>query len=230
MRDALEAAAGLPVPGNDVVLTIDSRRAGGCGAGARRLPGRVRRDRSVDGRDPRAGCIARLRSGRCRRELGLPCPRPRTRPLFDRATQTPLSARLDVQDRDAHRRARRGHRHTRHDLHRPRDHSTSATRRSPTTADRNYGAVDLRKATASSINTVFGQLAVDLGANDLVAQAEDFGFNSKSVARDTGRHLAHARPERDDDVGDRLGRRGPARRRARQPARARRPPRSRWRS
>ena len=35
----------------------------------------------------------------------------------------------------------------------------------------------LREATASSINTVFAQLAVDLGASDLVAQSEAFGFN-----------------------------------------------------
>ena len=43
----------------------------------------------------------------------------------------------------------------------------------------NYGSVDLRKATSSSINTVFGQLAVDMGARDLVAQSEAFGFNSE---------------------------------------------------
>ncbi len=42
-----------------------------------------------------------------------------------------------------------------------------------------YGDVDLRKATASSINTVFAQLAVDLGAADLVAQAGGFGFGAE---------------------------------------------------
>ena len=42
-----------------------------------------------------------------------------------------------------------------------------------------YGAVDLRKATASSINTVFGQLSVDLGAEKLVAQCERFGMNAR---------------------------------------------------
>jgi peptidoglycan glycosyltransferase len=41
-----------------------------------------------------------------------------------------------------------------------------------------YGAVDLRRATASSINTVFGQLARDLGAKDLVAGSERFGINA----------------------------------------------------
>lgn len=41
-----------------------------------------------------------------------------------------------------------------------------------------YGAIDLRKATASSVNTVFGQLARDLGAKDLVAGSEGFGINA----------------------------------------------------
>ncbi|MRS12580.1 MAG: peptidoglycan glycosyltransferase [Actinobacteria bacterium] len=41
-----------------------------------------------------------------------------------------------------------------------------------------YGEIDLRKATASSVNTVFGQLARDLGAEALVAQSEEFGINS----------------------------------------------------
>lgn len=39
-----------------------------------------------------------------------------------------------------------------------------------------YGIVDLRKATSSSINTVYAQLAVDLGAEKLVAQCDRFGF------------------------------------------------------
>jgi peptidoglycan glycosyltransferase len=43
----------------------------------------------------------------------------------------------------------------------------------------NYGEVTVRKATMSSINTVFGQLAVDLGARDLVAQADRFGFGTE---------------------------------------------------
>jgi len=41
-----------------------------------------------------------------------------------------------------------------------------------------YGPIDLRKATASSVNTVFGQLAVDLGAEKLVEGSEAFGINS----------------------------------------------------
>lgn len=42
-----------------------------------------------------------------------------------------------------------------------------------------YGVVNLRQATSASINTVFGQLAVDLGAERLVAQSERFGFNER---------------------------------------------------
>lgn len=39
-----------------------------------------------------------------------------------------------------------------------------------------YGTIDLRKATYSSVNTVYAQLAVTLGAEKLVAQADRFGF------------------------------------------------------
>lgn len=40
-----------------------------------------------------------------------------------------------------------------------------------------YATVDLKTATAKSINTVFGQLSVELGSTALVAQAKQFGFN-----------------------------------------------------
>jgi peptidoglycan glycosyltransferase len=39
-----------------------------------------------------------------------------------------------------------------------------------------YGSIDLNTATAKSVNTVFGQLAVDLGASQLVEQSRRFGF------------------------------------------------------
>ncbi|MDO9555992.1 MAG: FtsW/RodA/SpoVE family cell cycle protein [Coriobacteriia bacterium] len=42
-----------------------------------------------------------------------------------------------------------------------------------------YGTVTLSKATYSSINTVYAQLAVDLGAEKLVAQCDRFGFGAK---------------------------------------------------
>lgn len=40
-----------------------------------------------------------------------------------------------------------------------------------------FGQTDLREATARSINTVFGQLARDIGAERLVATSEELGFN-----------------------------------------------------
>lgn len=40
-----------------------------------------------------------------------------------------------------------------------------------------YGNLTLAQATALSSNTVFGQLGVEMGADKLVAGAEDFGFN-----------------------------------------------------
>ncbi len=42
-----------------------------------------------------------------------------------------------------------------------------------------YGKVDLEKATMSSINTVFAQLAVKIGPDALVEQADAFGFDRK---------------------------------------------------
>ncbi len=42
-----------------------------------------------------------------------------------------------------------------------------------------YGRISVESATARSVNTVFAQLAVDLGAPGLVAQANRFGFDSK---------------------------------------------------
>jgi peptidoglycan glycosyltransferase len=43
-----------------------------------------------------------------------------------------------------------------------------------------YGNIDLVKATISSVNTVFAQLAVQLGAEKLVAQAKRFGFDQST--------------------------------------------------
>lgn len=42
-----------------------------------------------------------------------------------------------------------------------------------------YAKTTLKQATAKSINTVFGQVAVELGAKNLVAQANKFGFDQK---------------------------------------------------
>ncbi len=42
-----------------------------------------------------------------------------------------------------------------------------------------YKSIDLVRATMKSVNTVFAQLAVQLGPERLVRQAEAFGFNSK---------------------------------------------------
>ncbi len=44
--------------------------------------------------------------------------------------------------------------------------------------DAEYGPTDLRTAFALSANTAFGQLGVQLGANNLVRYSESFGYNS----------------------------------------------------
>ncbi len=42
-----------------------------------------------------------------------------------------------------------------------------------------YGLLDLKTATARSVNTVFAQLAVDMGPETLVQQANRFGFDNE---------------------------------------------------
>ena len=43
--------------------------------------------------------------------------------------------------------------------------------------DKDYGTITLERATELSSNTVYGQLGVEIGAKDLVKGAEKFGFN-----------------------------------------------------
>ena len=47
-----------------------------------------------------------------------------------------------------------------------------------------HGTITVERATAVSSNTVFGQIAVDLGAEELVSYSEAFGFNDDDLAQD----------------------------------------------
>lgn len=54
----------------------------------------------------------------------------------------------------------------------------------PVTTHQDSGTISVKQAIAISSNTAFGQLSVDLGAKKLVDEAEKFGFNNDSIAQD----------------------------------------------
>jgi len=176
-RDAIEAAAGLPVPGHDVRLTLDSRvqrAAQGALDGYRG---------ACVALDPGTGAVLAMAAS----------------PSYDPgAVEDTWDALSSASDAPLLNRAAQS-------LYPPGSTfkivtltgaigagvaTPDTTYAGPASIDignapvtnyggASYGEVDLRRATSSSINTVFGQLAVDLGARDLVAQAERFGFNEQ---------------------------------------------------
>ena len=173
-RDAVDAAAGLPVRGNDVWLTIDSRVQRTAEA---QLAGRRG---AIVALDPSTGAVLAMASSPTYEparvnELWDSLSAAGDAPLFNRATQSlyppgstykivTLTGALGAGVASA-------------------DTTYTAPARieiggAPVT---NYGGSsypdsDLRSATMRSINTVFAQLAVDLGARGLVSQSEGFGF------------------------------------------------------
>lgn len=176
--DMIEAAAGTPVPGNDVRLTIDSRIQ----AAAETALG-DRRGACV-AIDPATGAVLAYASN----------------PAYDPAMIDEMWASLSDDDTAAPMVDRAGR-----SLYPPGSTfkivtlaaalqndvaSLETTYTGPARLDiggapvtnyggSTYGAIDLRKATASSVNTVFGQLARDVGASALVAQCEKFGIGSR---------------------------------------------------
>ena len=176
-RDAIEAAAGLPVAGNDVWLTIDSRvqRAAEEALGERRG--------AIVALDPATGKVLAMASS--------PAYDPGTvddawdqlsggeaAPLYNRATQSlyPPGSTFKIVTLTGAIGA---------GVATPETVYPGPGRLeiggAPVT---NYGGgsyadVDLRSATMRSINTVFAQLAVDLGASELVAQSNRFGFGTE---------------------------------------------------
>jgi len=174
-RDAVEAAAGLPVPGNDVRLTLDADVQRAAEAALEGYRG------ACVALDPATGAVLAMAAtpdydpGRVD-DAWQALSSAGDAPLLNRATQSlyPPGSTFKVVTLTGAIGAGVA--------------SPDTTYTGPATIDignapvtnyggASYGAVDLRTATASSINTVYGQLAVDLGARDLVAQSERFGFN-----------------------------------------------------
>jgi len=176
--DVVNAAAGRPVPGNDVVLTLDSRVQA---AAAKALAGQ--RGACVV-LDPRTGAVLAA--------AATPTYDPNTidqqwaalhapsagAPLVDRSRLSlyppgstfkvvTLTGALDTGSATLQTTF-------------PGPASLTIGNAPVTNFESGaYGDIDLVDATIHSVNTVFAQLAVKLGAPALVRQAEAFGFNAR---------------------------------------------------
>lgn len=175
-RDAVEAAAGLPVPGNDVGLTIDTRVQ------------KAAEDALADHRgacvaiDPRTGAVLAMAStpgygpgdvDAAWEELTADS----SAPLLNRSAQSlyPPGSTFKIVTLTGALGAGIATPETTY----PGPGSLEIGGAPVTNFEGGgYGPITLRKATNSSVNTVFAQLAVDLGAKDLVAQADAFGFDA----------------------------------------------------
>jgi peptidoglycan glycosyltransferase len=173
-RDAVEAAAGLPVVGNDVWLTIDAdvQRAAQQALSGHRG--------AVVAIDPSTGAVLAMASSptfdpgavdktwdALAADTGSP--------LYDRASQSlypPGSTFKIVTLTGAFESGTASAETTYTGPGRIEIGGAPVTNYGGS----DYGAVDLRTATMRSINTVFAQLAVDMGPQQLVGQSERFGF------------------------------------------------------
>lgn len=175
LRDAVEAAAGLPVPGNDVGLTIDStvqKAAEEALAGHRG---------AVVAIDPATGAILAMASTPDYDPGAIDSDWDRltgdsAAPLLNRAGQSlyPPGSTFKVVTLTGALGAGIVTPETTY----PGPGSLEIGGAPVTNYEGgSYGPITLRKAMNSSVNTVFAQMAVDLGARDLVAQSEAFGFN-----------------------------------------------------
>ncbi|PKQ16700.1 MAG: peptidoglycan glycosyltransferase [Actinobacteria bacterium HGW-Actinobacteria-7] len=174
--DVIDAAAGRPVAGDDVALTIDSRVQK---AAEKTLSGRRG---AVVVIDPRTGAVLASASNPAYLpgkvdsswdELSSAA----SAPLIDRARQAlyPPGSTFKVVTLTGAYSAGIATPKTTYP-----GPGTLQIGNAPVTnfEGGSYGRVDLETATARSINTVFAQLAVDLGSDKLVAQAKRFGFDS----------------------------------------------------
>lgn len=175
LRDAVEAAAGLPVPGNDVGLTIDSTVQK---AAEEALVGHRG---AVVAIDPATGAILAMASTPDYDPGAIDegwdaLTNDSAAPLLNRAGQSlyPPGSTFKVVTLTGALGAGIMTPETTY----PGPGSLEIGGAPVTNYEGgSYGPITLRKAMNSSVNTVFAQMAVDLGARDLVAQSEAFGFN-----------------------------------------------------
>ena len=173
-RDAVDAAAGLPVAGNDVGLTLDSRVQ----AAAERALGGNRG--AVVALDPSTGAVLAMAANPAYDPNAIESrwdefSSAENAPLLNRATQSlyPPGSTFKVVTLTG---ALASGVATPESVY--PGPGTLEIGGAPVTnyEGGSYAEVDLRRALSSSINTVFGQLAVDLGARSLVEQSSAFGF------------------------------------------------------
>jgi peptidoglycan glycosyltransferase len=175
--DVIDAAAGKPVSGNDVGLTIDSRIQK---AAEKTLSGRKG---AVVVLDPRTGAVLASASNPDYKPSSVDkrwdeLSSAENAPLLDRTRQAlyaPGSTFKPVTLTGAYAAG----------VATPESTypgpGTLEIGNAPVTnfEGGSYGALDLETATARSVNTVFAQLAVDLGPQKLVQQADRFGFDAE---------------------------------------------------
>lgn len=175
--DLVESAAGLPVPGNDVALTMDSRVQKAAEAALLGQRG------AVVVLDPRSGEVLAMASapGFDPAEVDedwAALSSAAGAPLVDRATGAlypPGSTFKTVTLTGA-----LGEGTAAPSTKYPGPGRTEIGGADVTNFEGgSYGPIDLKTALAKSVNTVFAQLAVDLGATKLVEQARRFGFGQR---------------------------------------------------
>jgi peptidoglycan glycosyltransferase len=175
--DMIESAAGVPVPGNDVRLTIDSRIQRAAEAALANRRG------AVVVLDPRTGAVLAMASnpaydpGSVDAEWATLSSDIGQAALVNRSAMSlyPPGSTFKVVTLSA---ALESGVATEDTLY--AGPASIEIGGAPVTnyGGSSYGEIDLRKATASSVNTVFGQLARDLGAEKLVTGSEAFGINA----------------------------------------------------
>lgn len=174
IADVIDTAIGHPVEGNDVILTIDSRVQK---AAEKSLAGKTGAAVAID---PRTGAILASVSNPDYRPASVDenwdeLSSAASAPLIDRTRQAlyaPGSTFKVVTLAGAYSAGIATSQTT------YPGPGTLQLGGAPVTnfEGGSYGSLDLNTATAKSVNTVFGQLAVDLGASQLVEQSRRFGF------------------------------------------------------
>ena len=176
-NDAFDAALGKPVPGNDVILTLESQvqRAAQDALGGERG--------AIVALDPRTGALLASAS--------YPSYDPNTvnsdfeelrdadgAPLLDRARQS-LTAPGSTFKVVSLAAAYEYEIATPNTVF-PAPGSMDIGNAPVSNFERSdFASTDLQTAMARSINTVFGQLSVEIGSENLVRQSEEFGFNKR---------------------------------------------------
>ncbi len=176
--DVVAAAAGRPVQGNDVVLTIDSRVQK---AAQDALAGR--RGACVV-LDPRTGAVLALASnptydpGSVDAQWAKYAAARVDAPLLDRATYALYPPGSTFKTVTLAAVLSRGI--ATPDSQFPGPSTLTIGGGKVTNFESGaFGTISLRDATYNSVNTVFAQVAAKLGSRELVAQADAFGFDAK---------------------------------------------------